>query len=351
MTACLMFYATGHGEETWEYLPKVWKNPVPHLNEIQREMACFQPDDYEKDRTLAFKLQNFAYAINQEIIKAESPNWANPSAERKAVIEKWGNTLKPYTADLVKLALDNETRGTGAGRQSRSLLDFAAPTQAFADQTRAYLKKSFWEAFAAAGLLYEHRLLTDTDKQVLRDWRPDSDSELESWAVGVSEFGMQDGLEVAKKALSKKPQGETPEEIFGQYGNSLGIAGSLGTEASVVLLDIEALIANSTIKSSGYLTIFENVRDIVAGKKPLQGRYAKNGSGPLSPWLKSEGTEKQERDASASEPSQNSKRSTQQEPNPTTQVEKSPLPTRWQLVAVFIAVALGLLWVLLKKRK
>jgi hypothetical protein len=50
-------------------------------------------------------------------------------------------------------------------------------------------------------------------------------------------------------------------------------------------------------------------------------------------------------------PSPSSKKATDAQPLSTTPVEESPPPTRWPLVAVVVAAALGLLWLLLKKRK
>lgn len=327
---------------------KIWTVPTPYLESIQKRIQAPETD-LGNNKPLADDLQTMAYAINQEIMAAESVGWATPSTARKAVIEKWGKTLQPFTETLVGLALDRVTGQTGAGNQSRSLLDFAAPTQAFADQTRVYIKKSIWEAFAAADLLYEHRLLTNADKQALRDWRPAVGPELERWALGVSSLGLLDGLEIAKKVLAAQPQGDTPEEITRPYLNFLRIANTLGTEAAQLLPEIEALIANPAIKSSGYLTHFENARDIVTGKKARQGRVAKNGSGPLSPWLVAETSKQPGTTSSTVLPPLNRKApSTAPTATPS---EEPASSTPWSIIVVLIVAATGLLWLLVKKRK
>jgi hypothetical protein len=236
-----------------------------------------------------------------------------------------------------------------SAKQSRSLLDFAPATPVFADQVRKYLRKGE----GGADLLFEHRLLTDADKEALRQLRPaeDREYELENWAVGMSSFGMFDGLEIAKKALSKEPHGETPEEITSPYLRFLRMVNNLGPDAAVLLPEIEALIAHPAIITSGYQRNFEYARDVITGKEPRQGRYAINGSGPLSPWLKSRNFEKPESGASISKSLPEFKRLTKQKPRLTTSDEQFPSTTWWSVVAVLVVAALGVLWLLLKKRK
>lgn len=331
---------------------KIWNDPVPLLNKI-RLQTNYQDRNPEEDAALAADIQTLAYAINQEIIAAESPDWGAPSAERKAVIQKWADILAPETQELVDLAFGEGFGKTDSSRQARSLLDFAPSSAAFADQLRDHIDQSPWIALAAADLLYEHRLLSEEDKEILREWRPDADhgSDLDRWALGVSSVGMLDGLDVAKKALAIAPQGETPEEIIKQYGNCLEIANLLGPDASVLLPNFQTLIAHPKVISSGYLRNFEHARNVIIGKQPRLGRYAINGSGPLSPWLEGENLEKPESGAPVSKPSPELKRPTKLEPKLTTETEESPPPTLWVLVAVVTLAVLGFLWVLLKKRK
>jgi hypothetical protein len=334
-----------HGEED---IARIWSDPNPLLKRIQMQIDGLEKD-HKADLALAADLQTLAYAINQEIIAAESPDWATPSVERKAVIQKWADILTPETQRLVDLAYGEGYRNMESAKQSRSLLDFAPATPVFADQVRKYLRKGE----GGADLLFEHRLLTDADKEALRQLRPaeDREYELENWAVGMSSFGMFDGLEIAKKALSKEPHGETPEEITSPYLRFLRMVNNLGPDAAVLLPEIEALIAHPAIITSGYQRNFEYARDVITGKEPRQGRYAINGSGPLSPWLKSRNFEKPESGASISKSLPEFKRLTKQKPRLTTSDEQFPSTTWWSVVAVLVVAALGVLWLLLKKRK
>lgn len=269
--------------QTKDQLLDMWANPTAYLDKILAKRSI-PPESLGYNERLEDDLQAMAFAISVEVQNAESPNWGTPSSERKAVIEKWGKILQPYTGDLVKLVFDKNTQDDSVKTQSRSLLDFAPPTEEFAEQVRTYIKESPWIAFRAADLLYEHRLLTDADKEALREWRPDAgrESDLERWATGMCVFGMPDGWAIVKKALSKKPQGETPEKITDQYLGFLWIASQLGPDAAILLPEIETLIANPLIISSGYLQKFEYARDVITGKEPRQSRYAINGSGPLA---------------------------------------------------------------------
>lgn len=347
--ALLSLSFTALGEQD---ITRIWNDPDPFLNEISLQINN-QDRNPEEDAALAADIQTLAYAINQEIIAAESPDWGTPSSERKAVIQKWADILAPETQKLVDLAFGEGFGKTDSSRQARSLLDFAPSSSAFSDQVRKYMHQPLSTAFRAADLLFEHRLLTDADKETLRERQPDTnqESELERWAVGMSSFGMLDGLEIAKNALSKKPQGETPEEISSQYGNSIAIASLLGPDAAILLPEIKSLIADPAIISSGYLNHFEYVRDVISGKQPRQVRTAINGSGPLSPWLESESLEKPESGVPNSKPSPELKRPTEQEPKLITETEESPSPTRWPVLVAVIVAAFSLLWVLLKKRK
>jgi hypothetical protein len=331
----------------------MWKNPTFYLDAIMAKRSI-PPESLGDNDRLEDDLQNMAYVISQDIMKdEESKDWAHPSPERKAVIEKWGKILQPYTADLVKLVFDkeNENIDDSVRTQSRSLLDYAAPTQEFAEQVRKYLNQSLDDSFRAADLLYEHRLLTNADKEALRQLKPPEDRgrDLEGWAVGMCYYGMLDGLEIAKKALSKEPQGEIPEEIIAHYGDSLGIAGSIGPDAAILLPEIEALIAHPKISSSGYLNHFKYARDAITGKAARQTRSAINGSGPLGPTHEARDLEKQETDSSL-EPRPSPKKLVEQKKVPS-MLSEIVISSRWWLVVtVMIVAAGGLLGYWLKRR-
>lgn len=334
-----------HGEE--RDIVKIWNDPQPLLKEIRSQID--NPNrNHEEDKALAGNIKTLAYAISEELNAAESPDWATPSAERKAVIGKWAKILESETQRLVDLALSQDLRKSRSSVQARSLLDYAPPTEEFAEQVRRYLRKGQ----GGADLLYEHRLLTDTDKEVMRQLRPAENQEhqLENWAIGLSVFGMPDGLEIAKKALSKEPHGETPEEITNPYLRFLRMANNLGSDAAVLLPEIEKLIAHPKIISSGYQKNFEYTRDVITGKEPRQERYAINGSGPISPWLVDPNLKRQKM-GNSSERLPAPKKSAGQKQVPSILSKELTSSTLWPVVAVLVLAALGVLWLLFKKRK
>jgi hypothetical protein len=345
--------------QTPEEVLEIWANPIPLLNNILSQIKAAKTEglDYERDKKLGEDLQGLAYAINQEIMAAESPGWATPSPERKAVIEKWGEILEPYTADLVKMALEKDTRSTRASRQSRSLLDFAPPTPTFANQVRLYIKQSSLIAFAAADLLYEHRLLSQGDIDILEKNISKAKNEDEKIRlVGfLKSYGVSDYdsflLEKARSILRSNPKSNTPEDINDHYGVALTIASGLGPDAVSLLPEIETLIANPLIRDLGFLPRLEDVRSYITGKNPRQGRFAKNGSGPLSSWLMDRNTKRSETDSSSSESLTTSKRSIDQKLYLPTLNEEPTSPTPWSMIVVGVVAVLGLLWLLLKKRK
>jgi len=199
-----------------EDIKQIWAAPVPFLKGIRKQINAPEAD-FGNNRPLADNLQTLAYAISQEIMAVESPNWFTPSPERKAVIEKWGNVLQPYTADLVELALNKATRDTGAGMQSRSVLDFAAPTEEFAEQVRSYLRASELDSFSPpADLLFEHRLLSEADNNVLRQSMSPKQTEEEKvqWALNLHDYGISDWdaflIEYARSVLKSRPPSNAP---------------------------------------------------------------------------------------------------------------------------------------------
>jgi hypothetical protein len=326
---------------------KIYATPTVYLKAIQVQIQAPEAD-LGANKPLADNLQTMAYAISQEIMAADSTDWATPSPARKAITEKWGKILQPFTETLVGLALNGDTGQTSAGIYSRSLLDFTLPTQAFADQVRSYLKQPGWGAFAAADLLYEHRLLTDEDKQALRERRPAADPDATRWALGVSSLGMRDGLEIAAKKLESTPIVGMPEEVIRQYESSLEIANLLGSDASVLLPYIESLIENPVIKSSGYLSYFENTHDVLIGKKVREPRLAKNGSGPLNSSLTTEVSKRPEAASAVVLPQPEKKTTTA--PALSTPIDELTSPSPWSVIAVLVVAVSCLLWLVLKRR-
>lgn len=331
-------------------LQQIWKDPVPFLTEIEKQIPTANRE-LQQAGSLANNLQTMAYAINQQIIAADSPTWLNPSPERKEVIAKWAERLTPYTQNLVNLAFGDGFSKSEAAIQSRSVLDFAPATPVFAEQVRPFLKRAPLLAYAAADLLYEHRLLTDADKQLLRELKPDAQDHksLERWAKETSGLEMTDGLQIAKSVFESGLSGESPEEIITQFGDSLGVVYALGTDASILTPQLESLIANPVIKSSGYLAHFENARDIVSGKQARQGRVAKNGSGPLSPWLLAAAPPQPEVNPMPDRGA-NSTKASDFKSAPKSMGEGPSSSPPWVVIVVLITAVLGLVWLLIKRR-
>lgn len=336
-----------HAEDDFR---KILDAPTPFLEKLESQIKTSDRND-AADKALAVELQSLAYAINQEIIAADSPSWLNPSHERKEVIAKWAELLTPYTQSLLDLAFGDGFSTSPASQQSRSVLDFAPATPVFADQVRPFLKRSAWVAFAAADLLYEHRLLHDTDKQILRDVKPNEEAgeEILRWAKGVSSFEMTDGLEAAKRCLASTPTGESLESIVVQYRNGLAIATALGEKAIGLLPHLEALIANPIVEGAGYHEHFEYARDVVSGKQPRQGRVAKNGSGPLSTWLVADAS-KQTKSTGQAIPQPSPKKQGIESKPSSTLSQQPASPTPWSIIVALMVAAVGLLLSLLKRR-
>lgn len=284
----LAFIISLFAQEREEVL-KIWENPKPYLEAIQIDIKS-RDLSWEGDKKLGNRIQGLAFAINQEILAAESKDWANPSSERIAIIEKWGAFLEPYTKDLLVVAMEEKKTRERSSTQARSILDFAKPTEQFGNDVRDYLNESKPEtASLAAYLLYEHRLLTKSDLDILRtlidaEDKPENKS---SALISLSFYGATDGLENAREILRRKPASNEAPKIVTQYSNALDFITMLGPEVNSLLVDLDALILEIDklqIGESkfGLMTKFQYARDILTGKESLQVRLAKNGSGLLA---------------------------------------------------------------------
>lgn len=342
-------------QERWrssdEALRSVAAEPTAFLERIEKQIRTTDRNNVA-DRVLGADLQALAYAINQDIIAASSPTWLNPSSERREVIAKWAERLTPYIRMLVDLALGDGFGTSAAAKQSRSVLDFAPATPVFAEQVRPFLKRSIWVAFAAADVLYEHRLLNEGDRKILREARPpgEKQAELERWALGVSSFEMTEGLEVAKSCLASGLAGDSPENIIQQYRMGLEVANMLGAHAAILLPELELIIANPAIKNAGYLGQFEFARDVVSGKKARQGRAAVNGSGPLGSWFETGLQPTQGTSPAGPEHGMNGAGVPAVKSARSLQVDEPAWPTAKMIVSVIVVAGAALLWLLLKRR-
>ncbi len=261
---------------------RIWKDPVPFFEGIMVKIPTGD-QNLQEEGSLTNDLQAAAYAIAQDIMAADSPDWLHPSALRKAAIQKWGKILEPYTGKLVDLAFGESFANTSAASQSQILLNYTSATPELAGQLRSYLKASPLVAYAAAGLLFEHRLLTEEDRDQLRTLlnSASTQDELLRWASETSVFGMTDGLSVAKLQIESPPPVGEPRAILDHYWAALKVAQNLGTKAGAMQPGLETLVRHPSVAGTGLAEKFEYALDIVTGKQQRQFAMAKNGSGPL----------------------------------------------------------------------
>ena len=263
-------------------LNSIYSDPTRLLSRILVQIPMQEYTLQSKD-SLRNNIQNLAYAINQDILSSESKDWLAPSPLRNSTIKKWGNLLDRHVDPLVTLALQQETYRTGAGRQSRSLLDFAAPSKKFRKAVQPFLNGPKDVPLDSARLLFEHRMLTDEDKLLLsrRFEGLVEVSDKKQWAQSLSEMGMPDGLGLAKLILNEPPKSSDADNLMTQYTSALQVVGNLGPAAKDLLPDLERLISRIAPFAQGYMPHFEHARDVVIGKIKVNIPIAANGSGPL----------------------------------------------------------------------
>lgn len=268
---------------------QILKDPQPYLNSIRGEIKDGEKS-WESDQKLADRIRGLAYSINQEIISAEAKDWGNPSHARLEIIQKWGVTLEPYTKELLSLAFEERATRENSSTQARSILDFASPTEQFERHVRYYMSESKpIAASAAAFLLYEHRLLTNDDINILRAVISSMDK-LESKRlalIGLSFYGATDGIAIAQEILRSGPKSSSYEKLIAQYRDALDLIQNLGPAAESLLPDLDALmskIRRVQLKESerGILIKLQYSRDLLTEKQSMQERLAANGSGPLT---------------------------------------------------------------------
>lgn len=267
---------------------KMVKEPVPFLEEIRKSIRD-RDLSWEGDKSLGGQIQGLAYAINQEILAANSTDWANPSPERVKVIKKWGKTLAPYTKELLAVAMEKRGNLNRASTQARSILDFAPSTPEFEAEVRVYFTENDQRTLGnAALLLSEHGLLTQKDMDFWKDLIKSSSDPTyrERGVMGLSYYGVTDGMELARKDFQSEPGSGDIFSLLTQYKEALEFAQNLGPAAKPILPDLEALIKkieDSTPEEPGARLHrnFTYTRDLISGKVQMTPKVAKNGSGPL----------------------------------------------------------------------
>ena len=284
----LTFIASLVAQEREETL-KLLKNPKPFLEAIRSDIKN-RDLSWEGDKTLGNRIQGLAFAINQEIIHADSKDWANPSPERIAVIEKWGEILAPYVPELLNVAMEESKIRERSSTQARSILDFASPTEQFEQDVRQYMTElNPTTAGAAAYLLYEHRLITDADINILKKiiHATDKPETKPKALMSLSYYGATDGLEIAQEILRSEPTSTNSQQLVKQYADALEFLTNLGPKADALLPDLITLISklgSSPLDEpkSGLIIKFQYARDVITGKEPMPMRIAKNGSGLIT---------------------------------------------------------------------
>jgi hypothetical protein len=270
----------------------MWDNPKPQLEAIRSGIKNRENIDWKSDSTLGNLIRGLAYAINQEIIHTESKDWANPSPARVKVIQKWGEVLRPYTKELLALAMEEGKIRYDSSTQARSILDFAEPSEEFASEVRKYMidtnYRSTWEA---ADLLFEHRLLSEADKNIIRQSM--ASIKIEGHKIDFAQnmrrrYGITDWddmlIENAKMILESRPDKNTPDDIANFYGSALETARLLKTKAHILALALDELLGYLEKNCPRCIPFFKSTRDSVLGLTTdhFEPELAKNGSGPLT---------------------------------------------------------------------
>ena len=253
----------------------MWENPKPYLEAIGDGIKKRDDTSWEDDSKLGDRIRALAYAINQEIIHAESKDWANPSTDRLKVIEKWGVILEPYTKELLALAMEERKTRYDSSTQARSILDFASPSEAFASEIRKYMSVANPNsAGQAANLLFEHRLLSEQDKNIMRQLMPLAKNENEKirYAQNLLKYEITDWndllIENAKLILESKPKSNKPDDVIDFYGPAMETARALKAKAHSLSPLLDALVEYMGKNCPGYLPHAKSAKDAVNGLVP-----------------------------------------------------------------------------------
>ena len=291
--SCLLFalVASSLIAQTREEVLKMWDDPKPYLEVIRDGIKNSGDTTWENNSKLGDRIRGLAYAINQEIIHAESKDWANPSPARSNVIKKWGAILEPYTKELLTLAMEERKTRYDSSTQARSILDFASPTEALATQVREYIVDTNYRSTSeAADLLFEHRLLSEADRKIIRESMASIEIEQHKivFAQDMHRYGITDWdqmlIENAKINLESKPKSNKPDDIVDFYGLAINTARLLKTKAHILSPALDALVDYMEKNCPRCIPFVKSAKDSVLGLSSdnFDPELAKNGSGPLT---------------------------------------------------------------------
>lgn len=267
-----------------------------HLD-IIRAYNSGQTDVIASPKDTARAMQATTSELINGVYKMESGEGANPSPQRRALIDRFAAVIAPYNRDLLKVAFSRDRALSELAHQCRSLLDHTKPDESFATELRTHLADLTNDAGYAYDLLFQHRLLTATEKsdlgrKVLAE--PDRENRIR-WAMKASAMLIPEVVPVLREVLSVpfNADGTTGSTgVFGEnealsnYRKAIEAINSLGPAAASVmpllkarLQEIEATLPPEQARI--YSVQFQSAIAQVEGKRPLLIPTAINGSGRL----------------------------------------------------------------------
>jgi hypothetical protein len=256
------------------------------------------PVAQEKQEGLAKDLQNITYEISQAILSADSPDWSNPSPERRAIIEQAANVIEPYNRMLVEMAFDEQESGSREiSRQCLSLLDYTRWDAQFQTAVEQQALRNPGTALQPFRLLYEHHALNESMRELasarIRQ-EPDPRKKM-SLALASAEMGFDDAIPACEELLSKPFTSEGVADSKGGPGENKLISGYRRAADALLYLGPRAetllpLLARRRDEIAGVLgpkgsaLLVGNLNsaiDCVQGHRPMNFAVAVNGSGRL----------------------------------------------------------------------
>ena len=267
-----------------------------------RAFASGQKGAIKSPKEMAIEMQNSISELAEGIFRVGSGNWAHPSPERKAFIDRFSSTIAPYNDALMQTGFASGVSSTSSplydlGQQCRTLLNYTKADDALANALRTHTAGLTPEACFAYDLLFQHRLLTPVEKAEIgqklsaeKNWETQKE-----WALKCSEMLIPETVPVLREMLSVPFRAEGTIGSTGVFGenesltnyrkaieaiNSLGpLAASLSPLLKERLKEIEAALPAD--QRQIYAPQFRSAIDQVEGRKPLLVATAINGSGPL----------------------------------------------------------------------
>lgn len=253
---------------------------------------------FEARKEFEQSLSTTIWNISRVLYEATSTDWANPSPERRAVIDRVQRAIAPYNPVLSSLGFRRDGESSTLANQSLTLLKYTRPDENLARALREHLAQPLNQSGPATELLFEHRLLNDSDKRtILEQFAAEQDVEKRiGRALGLSRMGMPEAVPVLAELLSvpftmegtgsNTGVGMTENNALMGYKKAIEAIQYLGTSAKPLLpllkqrmQEIEATLPPS--EKQRYLSNLQVAVDQAEGKRPAKAPVAMNSSGPL----------------------------------------------------------------------